>query len=346
MHMKKITIHDVAKLAGVSKTTVSFYLNGMYDKMSKDTRKQIEEVIEKTGYQPSVVARSLNAKSNKLIGVIIGDVTNNFANKVIKGIESSCYKRGYKPILVSSDYLLENEKQYLRFLTSMHVDGFIVQPTVGFEEIYKSIAGDTPLVIFDSPIRDSKCHWVKTGSYQAVRDMVNEMVQQGYQEFVYVTADPNVLYTRKERYDGFMSAISERKLTGTVIVIEESMSNEELARMLMDRAPNFEKPVGVIVANNWLLKKVYLALEPFMHYIPEKMGLAGFDSLEWSELSRPSVTTIVQPSFEEGEAAATMLIDLIEEKELNQNNLVLSCYLNKKESTNRLQEDLTTIIKK
>lgn len=336
--MKKITIHDIAKLAGVSKTTVSFYLNGMYDKMSKDTRKQIEEVIEKTGYQPSVVARSLNAKSNKLIGVIIGDVTNNFANKVIKGIESSCYRRGYKPILVSSDYLLDNEKQYLRFLTSMHVDGFIVQPTVGFEDIYKPIAGDIPLVIFDSPIKDSKCHWVKTDSYQAVRDMVSEMEKQGYQQFVYVTADPNVLYTRKERYDGFMSAINENKLNGKVLVIEESVSDEELVKMLMNSAPSQEKAIGIIVANNWLLKKVYLALEPFMQYIPDRIGIAGFDSLEWSELSRPAVTTIVQPSFEEGEAAATMLIDIIEQKEVYQENIVLPCFINKKESTNRLQE--------
>ncbi|MBR5005066.1 MAG: LacI family DNA-binding transcriptional regulator, partial [Erysipelotrichaceae bacterium] len=83
-----MTISDIAKLAGVSKTTVSFYLNGKYEKMSEETRQRIEKVIEKTGYEPSVVARSLNFKQTKLIGVIIGDITNSFANQIVKGIDA------------------------------------------------------------------------------------------------------------------------------------------------------------------------------------------------------------------------------------------------------------------
>ena len=70
----KMTISDIAKLANVSKTTVSFYLNGKFEKMSEETRQRIEKVIEKTGYEPSVVARSLNFKQTKLIGIIIGDI--------------------------------------------------------------------------------------------------------------------------------------------------------------------------------------------------------------------------------------------------------------------------------
>ena len=84
---EKITIKEIACRAQTSKTTVSFYLNGRTDKMSEETRQRIAKVIEETNYRPSVAARLLNAKETKLIGVIIGDITNSFANQIVKGID-------------------------------------------------------------------------------------------------------------------------------------------------------------------------------------------------------------------------------------------------------------------
>ncbi|MGC4423023.1 LacI family DNA-binding transcriptional regulator, partial [Streptococcus suis] len=89
---EKFTIKDIAELAQTSKTTVSFYLNGKYEKMSKETRERIERVIRETDYKPSVVARSLNSKNTKLIGVLIGDITNTFSNQIVKGIEEEAHK--------------------------------------------------------------------------------------------------------------------------------------------------------------------------------------------------------------------------------------------------------------
>lgn len=85
---RKVTIKDIAELAKTSKTTVSFYLNGKFDKMSEETKNRIKSTIEATNYKPSIAARSLNAKSTKLIGVVIGDITNSFSNQIVKGIES------------------------------------------------------------------------------------------------------------------------------------------------------------------------------------------------------------------------------------------------------------------
>ena len=80
----RITINDIAKLAGVSKTTVSFFLNGKFDKMSDETRRKLEDVITRTNYHPNTIARSLNYKQTYLIGVVIGDITNSFANQIVK----------------------------------------------------------------------------------------------------------------------------------------------------------------------------------------------------------------------------------------------------------------------
>lgn len=91
---KPMTINDIARLSQTSKTTVSFYLNGKEDKMSLETREKIRKVIEETGYQPSIVARSLNSKRTKLIGVLIGDITNSFSNQIVKGIEHIAHQIG------------------------------------------------------------------------------------------------------------------------------------------------------------------------------------------------------------------------------------------------------------
>ena len=111
--MKKVTINDIAKLANTSKTTVSFYLNQKYDRMSLDTRRRIEKVIRETNYVPSILARSLNDKQTKLIGVLIGDITNTFSNLLVKGAESVAQKRGYQMIMGNSNYSQDDESKYI-----------------------------------------------------------------------------------------------------------------------------------------------------------------------------------------------------------------------------------------
>lgn len=138
---RKITIKDIAEMAGTSKTTVSFYLNGKTEKMSEETKAKIAKVIEKTNYRPSIVARSLNSKNSKLIGVLIGDITNTFSNQIVKGIESAASKDGYQIIVGNSDYNHKREENYVERMLSMGVGGFIIQPTAQFRKLSKKIEG-------------------------------------------------------------------------------------------------------------------------------------------------------------------------------------------------------------
>ena len=123
---EKITIRDIAERAGTSKTTVSFFLNGKTDKMSEETQARIAQVIKETNYRPSIAARSLNAKETRLIGVIIGDITNTFANQIVKGIDDFARDNRYQLIVGNSNYNFENEKGYVNRMLAMGVDGFII----------------------------------------------------------------------------------------------------------------------------------------------------------------------------------------------------------------------------
>ena len=122
---KRITINDIAQMAGTSKTTVSFYLNGKTDRMSEDTQKRIRKAIKDTGYEPSPLARGMNAKQSHLIGVIIGDITNAFSNQIVKGIDTVISAEGYRMLVCSSNFNKQNEAAYIDRLLALGVDGFI-----------------------------------------------------------------------------------------------------------------------------------------------------------------------------------------------------------------------------
>jgi DNA-binding LacI/PurR family transcriptional regulator len=96
-----------------------------------------------------------------------------------------------------------------------------------------------------------------------------------------------------------------------------------------------DQSTGIFVCNNWLLDKAYLVLRNYRDLIPQKIGLIGFDSLEWTELVSPSITTIVQPAYEEGQAAAKILIDRIENRNEEAPNRILKCRINELDSTRR-----------
>ena len=338
---QKITINDIARLAGVSKATVSFYLNGKYERMSEATRQRIEAAIRKTDYRPSMVARSLNFKQTHLIGVIIGDITNSFAAQIVKGVDEVCRSHDYQMIVGDSGYELKNEHKCVTSMAAMGVDGFIVQPTVHFETMWNEQHLEKPIVYFDSPNSLDKGLWVKTNNYEAVLEATDMLVSRGYQRFVMVTADPYVLHTRLERNRGFTDCLDERGIPYEVIMADASTTADMIEEKLKPYL-NGEQPTCVFACNNWLLDKTYLVLRKYSSLMPQYLGLIGFDSLEWTELAVPSITTIVQPAYEEGKCAARVLIDAIEGTGKEAPNHILMCRINEMTSTKRNVSPMNT----
>lgn len=331
---KNVTINDVAKLANVSKATVSFYINKKFEKMSDETRKRIEKVIKETGYNPSLVARSLSNMKTKVLGVIIGDITNSFANQIVKGIMDYTKEEGYQIIVASSNYEFEEEKRHVQNMLAMGVDGFIVQPTINFEEWFKSEKKETPIVYFDSPSRDTKGMWVKTNNYEAVYEACERLVDSGYEDFVIVTADPHVLATRLERNTGFTDCLKLKGKKYSLVLADEKTTPEILEKELQQYIHQSQN-LCIFACNNWLLTKVYEVVKNHKDKVPQQLGLLGFDSLEWSEVATPTVTTIVQPAYDEGHTAASIMIDKLEERGNQPPQQILKCWINWCSSTKK-----------
>lgn len=330
---ERLTIKEIAKLANTSKTTVSFFLNGRTDKMSEDTKHRIETVIKATNYRPSIAARTLNAKGTKLIGVIIGDITNSFANQIVKGIDDYVREKRYQLIVGNSNYILENEEGYVNRMLAMGVDGFIVQPSSRFDRLIEIIKAEGKDVVFiDSQVSMDKEKWVKTNNYEAILSACEKLMEQGYDSYMMITADPSVLSTRLERTIGFRDALALQDKQCTTHVVNENVTSQQIMEVL-NKELKFGAKTLIFVANCFLLPRVYLALKDYRNLMPQTIGLIGFDNTEWSNLSSPTVTTIVQPAYEEGYQVAKILIDSLENLHEEAPNQILKCSVNWAEST-------------
>lgn len=329
----KITINEIAKLAGVSKTTISFYLNGKTQRISLKTQNRIATIIKQTNFQPNLAARCLNSKSSKLIGVLISDITNTFSNQIVKGIETIASKYNYQVIVGNSEYSYQREENYIEQVLSMGVAGFIVQPTAQFRKLSKKLLKlNKPLVFFDSKLYDLKSNWIKTNNYEATYETIVKCIIKGYESFYLITADPQLISTRLERVSGFIDALADYNFNYKTFILENDRVDFKMLHNFFESTLNVSKKSLVFVPNCWALPDIYLALKQYRNNMPQ-IGLIGFDNLEWVNFSSPSITTIIQPAFKEGEEAAKIVIDQIEGKNKLDNQKILNCYVNWNEST-------------
>ena len=329
----KITINEIAKLAGVSKTTISFYLNGKTQRISLKTQNRIATIIKQTNFQPNLAARCLNSKGSKLIGVLISDITNTFSNQIVKGIETIASKYNYQVIVGNSEYSYQREENYIEQMLSMGVAGFIVQPTAQFRKLSKKLLKlNKPLVFFDSKLYDLKSNWIKTNNYEATYETIVKCIIKGYESFYLITADPQLISTRLERVSGFIDALADYNFNYKTFILENDRVDFKMLHNFFESTLNVSKKSLVFVPNCWALPDIYLALKQYRNNMPQ-IGLIGFDNLEWVNFSSPSITTIIQPAFKEGEEAAKIVIDQIEGKNKLDNQKILNCYVNWNEST-------------
>ena len=331
---KKLTIKDIALKANTSKTTVSFYLNEKFDKMSYDTRKRIEKVIEETNYTPNIMAQSLKSKKSRLIGVIVAYITNPFSNNIVKGIDDIARKEDYQIIFGNSNFEYINEKKYIERMLDMGVDGFIVQPTMQFDKLVAAIEkAGKKIVCVDRVSPKFKGKYVKTNNYDITFKAITQLYNRGYEEFIFISEDLDTSITRIERKNGFIDAIQSIGANSNIIKVESQTSYIELSKELM-KYINISKKVAIFAAHDKILQKVFRASKYIGWDIPNQVGIIGFDNWNWTIYVSPSVTTIDQPTYQEGKHATKLLIDMIENRDSVLDSAVFDCNIAWKESTN------------
>lgn len=311
---KKVIIDDVANMAGVSKATISRYLNGKFEYMSENTREKIKCTIEKLKYRPNNIAKSLKSNKSKLIGVVIADLSNTFSSIIIKGIGDECKSRGYYMVIVNSDNDVGEEEEYLRSLLDQRVEGLIINSTGYNEKILIDINNlGIPQVMLDRTLAEEKLDSVTSNNYDMTVETVNYLIDVGFNSLCFLTEDIEKISARRERKQGFIDMCKKRleKSSFNVCVVDCKQEGNIEINICKFLSNNSGKK-AIFAGNGVVLLNTLHAISKLNINIPKDMGICGYDNWGWASLIPPGITTISQPSYEMGFQAAKLLIDKIE----------------------------------
>jgi LacI family transcriptional regulator len=309
---KKVTIRDVARAAGTSASTVSRILNGSAP-VSEDKRIAVEAAIERLGYRPSLIARSLATKTTYSIGLLINDITNPFYSVVAKGVEEEANRQGYHLILCNTNEDPERELQYLQELRDKSVDGIIFGPSGNNVSAIKQLASQIPLVQIDRKLDGVGLPAVlvdnENGAYQAI----NLLIQKGHRAIGLLGWEMS-LTTNIERIAGYRRAMREAglEIKPGFLSTSHTYSTEGLEEYARKLLRSERRPTAIFALNNRFGVAALKVIRDMKLRIPDDIALIVFDDIEVFSLTDPDISAVAQPSFAIGRRAVKLLIERIE----------------------------------
>lgn len=313
---KTTTIADVAKLANVSKSTVSQYLNKRYQYMAEETKEQITLAIKELGYQPNIVARSLKQKTTKTIGLIAANIVHSFSTQIIRTVENVCHEHGFHLMICNADDDPQKEKEYIQSLMAKQVDGIIAFPTGGNLELYENmIESKYPIVFVDRIVNEISIPSVLLDNENAAMIAVQHFIDKGYERIgIMTTTIIRNITPRIERIRGYKKAFE----VNGIPINEDYIKSLEIERMQEGIREMFEtepRPQAILAGNDLTLIEVLKYIKVNNLEIPNDIALIGIDDVSFASFYYPPITTIAQPIQDIGKRAANLLLDKINKKE-------------------------------
>lgn len=309
----KVTIGDVAKQAGVSKTTISRYLNGKYDFMSEESQRRIQAVIEELNYRPNNLARSLRSSKSKLIGVIIADIGNPVSSILVKGISDQSNHYGYQVLIANTDNDPQKEQAYILSMIDQRVEGLIVHTSGNNNDLLLDISKNhVPVVLADRPTFPLTFDTVKTNDYQSTWDTIHYLIDEGFNNIALFTEPVGHIGTRTLRRQAYQEACTALQLTCQIYEINATGA-KDVQKMVQEYAGSAPEEVkAIFTANGVVMLTILSAMTWLDLQIPEDLGICGFDDWPWAALIGPGITAISQPSYEVGVECVNRLIYRLE----------------------------------
>lgn len=316
--MRRITIEDVAKKAGVSKGTVSAVMNAKKT-VKPETRDQILKVMKELNFRPKGVARNLkNGAQDKSIGIIIKDLNYSFYTTIATGVADYAKSKGYSVIVASSENDHESEKKFTHLFSTKDIKGAIIAPLVEgsseIEHLFKLKMINYPFVLLED-VKGIQANVVAIDNIKAIKKAVKYLIDGGHTKIVHFAGPPASSHT-EERIEGFRYAFSESSLVFNNDMIvsigsrhEESYSN---TMAYFKSRPRSEYPTAIVCFNDQQALSVMTALKELDIKVPDDISIIGNDDVAYAKLYPVPLTTISAPQYEIGRRAAEILIKNIE----------------------------------
>lgn len=334
--MQKVKLLDVAKLAGVSKSTASQFLNGRFEYMSKDTQARIRAAVVELDYVPNPIARNLKADKTKTIGVIVRDITGFYTSKAIRGVDDYCKANNYNAFIYNTDFDSSIEARSLDALYQMRVDGIIIASSgKNTKLISEYIDKGMPIVQFQIEHDGSEKNIILSDYKQAAFDATEYLIQLGHRRICFVTQDYKNVKSRYERYLGYVCALKSYDIAPDPELIcywnRETGLQHSLKSIIDSAAPSAFFTQHLAITTDLLTQ---LNLHEIK--IPDDFSVIGFDEIPMAKFFKVPITVIRQEPYIIGQKAATLLLNTINDKNRQSQKIMISCSLEERQSCKRI----------
>jgi len=323
--MRHKTLLDIAKIAGVSPSTVSRALRDHPD-ISDKTISEIKKIAEKYNFSPNPIAQGLKNNKTKTIGVIVPAIKHDFFSTAISGIEEEVYKAGYTLILCQSNEEYEREVINVNLLLNHRVAGIIVsisENTKNGNHFKKVIQKKTPLVFFDRACGDITATKIIVNDRKGAFDAVSFLIKKGYKKIAHF-AGPEKLSNAGLRTLGYLDALKEYNFKINKNLIFSGGMNEDDGYKAMEKVLKMKnKPDAIFAVNDPVAIGAFQKMKEAGIKIPKDIALVGFSNNKITSLVDPQITTMEQYSFEMGKKAAEVIISKIEKNNFKKNETIV-----------------------
>lgn len=312
------TLKEVARLAGVSPSTVSRVVRGE-DSVSEGARLRVQQTIEKVGYQPNNSARTIRTGRSHAVGYVVPDISNWFYSVVFRGAESMLSERGYELLLSTSKGDLTRESLAISSLASRNTDGFILSLADENADRLPSVVHERPTVLLDRGTSKSE-HYegrfdsIRSDHADGMRSAVNYLIDLGHRRIALYTGQPD-LYTSRSRTVAFRETCGARGLSDSDTIVfdgDRSVTAGERNTAQLLNAPN--RPSAIIAGSNQLLHGTLNMLNVMNVRFPEELSLIACEDSDIGRLYRPAITVVRRNVEELGRTAAAVLLQRFEEQ--------------------------------
>ena len=316
--MKKLTIVDIAKMAGVGSTTVSRYFNG--GNLKKETREKIKKIVEEYNYTPNTFAKALKGTDSKIIGVIVPCLHSYVSSNTLKYIDQNLKENNYETLIMNANFDEEKQLDYIRKLARMNVDGIILLPTTmskSYESTIKSI--DVPVVLLGQ--EGEYTYSVEYNDFNAARDLANFILACGHRKIAYLGVGEEDIAVGYYRKLGFMTTLEKYNLSPVDVLIT-NFGMEDSYRLTNENIDKLKKATCLICATDNLAYGAIKALEENGLNIGTDYSVAAFGDYASSALLKSPLTTIKFDLEDAAKKTVEMLLNVIKKKETEMKILI------------------------
>ncbi|SFF39056.1 transcriptional regulator, LacI family [Paenibacillus algorifonticola] len=299
------TIHDVAKMAKVSVTTVSRVLNNR-GYISETTRNKVFQTMKELNYQPNELARSLLRKQSNVIGLIIPNVAHPFFAELASHVERYAYENGYKIMLCNSHLDPVKEKEYIDMLKRNRVDGIIMGSHTLEVKEYKEL--HSPIVTIDRQISE-EIPFISSDNYEGGRLAAQLLVDKGCRKIAHICGNLELQLLANQRTAAFRDVMAENEIEPIIIQTDMNVFDEQQYEQIMSRLfaehPEID---GLFATSDIIASFAVKECRKADKHIPEQIKIVGYDDVSAANWITPSLTTIRQPIAEIGRVAVDSII--------------------------------------